>query len=140
MRPHIVATAVPTEIPPRPTEAETFAAVLEFARAGKLTTSRFIVGGVDLLVEAHPWNRNCLGYPDVVGLDLRSDSERLGASVFRYVSLNAARGRRLTRLEWVWGPVGTNELLEIGVSVAAFRIETAPKRAASASPARVARR
>ena len=131
---------VPSEIAPLATRAETFDAVLEFARCGELKYCRFRDQGVDLQIEAHPWNHHCLGYSDVVGLGLRSDSERLGASVYRYVSFNAERGHHLNRIEWVWRPVGTNELLEIGVSVSEFRIETAAKRTGSARSARRGKR
>lgn len=99
---------------------EAFAKILEAARRGECNYCESTDERGVFIIEAEPWNRHCLTYPAVRQLRLSTDSERLGASVFRYIWLYARKGYRHNRTEWVRQIPNAGEMKEFGISVSEF--------------------
>ena len=89
---------------PRGDIVAAFSAAVDRVRNGE--RGRFTVEiedeyGTPNRIESEPWGMGCLTYASVQDLALASDSERLGASVFRYVCGHAECHWRHLRTAWV---------------------------------------
>lgn len=107
---------------------EVFTRILANARKGECQYYAGTDARGRFIIEAEQWNRHCLGYPAVRHLQLASDSERLGASVFRYICLYARKGYRHNRTVWARQIPGGGEMKEFGISVSEFSADRSVRR------------
>jgi hypothetical protein len=116
-------------MPPRSDIDAAFAAAVDRVRNGE--RGRFTVEvedeyGTPNRIESEPWGMGCLTYASVQDLELASDSERLGASVFRYVCGHAECHWRHLRTAWVRDPAVAVPPREFGISVMLFYYSEGP--------------